>query len=61
VFIRAIKIIRPGDEITYDYGRDYLTNVITRRRCKCDKCRKKRADARAKARAKSRRVKVRVD
>src|SRR6516165_334919 len=31
-------------------------NVITRRGCKCDKCRKKRADARAKARAKSRRA-----
>ena len=25
----------------------YLTNVITRRGCKCDRCRKKRADARA--------------
>src|SRR5262249_22935969 len=43
-----------GAEITYNYGRDYLINVITRRGCKCDKCRKKRAAARAKARAKSR-------
>ena len=56
VIIRAIKNIRTGAEITYNYGRDYLTNVITRRGCKCDKCRKKRADARAKARAKSRRA-----
>jgi uncharacterized protein len=56
VIIRAIKNIKAGAEITYNYGRDYLTNVITRRGCKCDKCRKKRADARAKARAKSRRV-----
>jgi hypothetical protein len=48
VIIRAIKNIRTGAEITYNYGRDYLTNVITRRGCKCDKCRKKRADARAK-------------
>ena len=54
VVIRAIKNIRTGAEITYNYGRDYLTNVITRRGCKCDKCRKKRADARAKAGAKSR-------
>src|SRR5262245_13912812 len=46
--------IRTGAEITYNYGRDYLTNVITRRGCKCDKCRKKRADARAKAGGKSR-------
>jgi SET domain-containing protein len=56
VIIRAIKNIKAGAEITYNYGRDYLTNVITRRGCKCDKCRKKRADARAKARAESRRA-----
>src|SRR5262249_623356 len=56
VIIRSIKNIRTGAEITYNYGRDYLTNVITRRGCKCDKCRKKRADARAKARVKSRRA-----
>jgi uncharacterized protein len=35
VIIRAIKNIRAGAEITYNYGRDYLTNVITRRGCKC--------------------------
>jgi uncharacterized protein len=56
VIIRAIKNIRTGAEITYNYGRDYLINIITRRGCKCDKCRKQRADARAKARAKSRRA-----
>jgi hypothetical protein len=54
VVIRAIKNIKTGAEITYNYGRDYLINVITRRGCKCDKCRKKRAAARAKARVKSR-------
>jgi SET domain len=31
VIIRAIKNIRTGAEITYNYGRDYLINVITRR------------------------------
>jgi SET domain-containing protein len=51
VIIRAIRNIRTGAEITYNYGRDYLINVITRRGCKCDKCRKKRGDARAKARS----------
>jgi uncharacterized protein len=54
VIIRAVKNIKAGAEITYNYGRDYLTNVITRRGCKCDKCRKKRADTRAKGRARSR-------
>jgi uncharacterized protein len=52
--IRAIKNIKPGDEITYNYGRDYFLNVITPRGCKCDKCRAKRAAARAKTRAKIR-------
>src|SRR4029077_13173922 len=47
VIIRAIKNIKAGAEITCNYGRDYLTNVITRRGCKCDKCRKKRADIRS--------------
>jgi SET domain-containing protein len=55
VFIRAIKNIREGVEITYDYGSDYLSNVITRRGCKCDKCREKRAAARATARARAKR------
>ena len=54
VFLRAIKNIKSGDEITYDYGTDYLNNVITRRGCKCDKCRNKRAVARARLRAKAR-------
>ena len=60
VILRAIKNIKPGDEITYDYGRDYYLNVITTRGCKCDKCREKRAAARAKARAKARRAKARA-
>jgi hypothetical protein len=61
VILRAIKSIKPGDEITYDYGKDYLANVITRRGCKCDKCRERRAAARAEARAKARRAKARRD
>jgi uncharacterized protein len=59
VILRAIKNIKPGDEITYDYGKDYLANVITRRGCKCDKCRERRATARAEARVKAKRAKAR--
>ena len=55
VILRAIKTIKPGDEITYSYGRDYFINVITPRGCKGAKCRKKRSEARAKARGKKRR------
>jgi SET domain-containing protein len=43
IILRAIRNIRPGEEITYDYGDDYLQNVITRRGCKCVKCREKRS------------------
>jgi uncharacterized protein len=58
VFLRAIKAIKPGQEITWNYGRDYFLNVITPRGCKCDKCREKRnAARRAKASAAKRRAK----
>jgi hypothetical protein len=43
VFIRTIKNIEPGDEIVYDYGRDYLKNVIGLSNCKCSRCRRRRA------------------
>jgi uncharacterized protein len=60
VFLRAIKNIKPGDEITYDYGTDYYRNVITPSGCRCVKCRGKRATARREARAKARRAQVRA-
>ena len=43
VFIRALRNIKPGEEITYDYGTDYLKTVIGRSRCKCSRCRRRRA------------------
>jgi SET domain-containing protein len=48
VILRAIKRILPGDEITYNYGRDYFLNVITPRGCKCVRCRERRAWHRAR-------------
>jgi len=38
IIIRAIKHIYPGDEITYDYGKDYFDLIIKPLGCKCDKC-----------------------
>jgi SET domain-containing protein len=56
IILRAIKTIKAGDEITYDYGRDYLLNVITRRGCKCVKClQKRREQRRAQRKAQARR------
>ncbi len=43
VFIRALRNIKPGEEIVYDYGIDYLKNVIGRANCKCSRCRRRRA------------------
>jgi SET domain-containing protein len=43
VFIRAIRNIKPGEEIVYDYGNDYLKNVIGKSNCQCSRCRKRRA------------------
>jgi uncharacterized protein len=37
--IMAIKNIEPGDEITYNYGRNYFDTFIKPVGCKCTKCR----------------------
>lgn len=58
ITIRAIRNIEPGDEITYDYGRDYLRNVIGLKNCQCVKCRAKRAEERREKRAKTLRLKA---
>ena len=42
VFVRALRNIKPGEEIVYDYGIDYLKHVIGRSDCKCSRCRKRR-------------------
>jgi SET domain-containing protein len=60
VFIRAIKNIEPGQEILYDYGRDYLKNVIGLENCQCSRCRKRRTRLRAEARARNARRKKRL-
>ena len=51
MFLRAVKNIAPGDEITWNYGRDYYLNVITPRGCKCDRCRSERLLTRRASRA----------
>ena len=43
VFIKALRNIKPGEEIVYDYGTDYLKYVIGRSHCKCSRCRRRRA------------------
>jgi hypothetical protein len=50
VFIRALRKIKPDEEITYDYGTDYLKHVIGRSRCLCRRCRRRRARKQREAR-----------
>jgi SET domain-containing protein len=50
VFIRALRKIKPDEEITYDYGNDYLKYVIGRSRCQCGRCRRRRARKQREAR-----------
>ncbi len=38
VFIYAKRAIKPGEEITYHYGKDYFTRVIKPLGCRCQKC-----------------------
>jgi uncharacterized protein len=52
VFIRALRNIKPDEEITYDDGTDYLKYVIGGRSgCQCGRCRRRRARKQREARA----------
>lgn len=55
VFINALRNIEPGEEIVYDYGRDYLNNVIGKANCKCSRCRRRRAKQARERRLKAKR------
>lgn len=41
ILIEAIKTIKEGEEITYDYGKEYFNEFIKPIGCKCEKCIKK--------------------
>ena len=38
VWIDAIKSIKPGDELTYDYGEEYIAEHIKPYGCRCATC-----------------------
>jgi SET domain-containing protein len=48
--------IKPDEEITVDYGKDYFEAFITKSRCQCDKCRERRAEQQSKYRARVKRA-----
>jgi SET domain-containing protein len=53
VWIWATKNIKPGEEITYDYGDEYFEGVIKPHGCRCRNCRSRR---RRKGTPKNRRI-----
>jgi SET domain-containing protein len=57
VILRAIKNIKPGEEITYSYGSDYFDVYLKPVGCKCTKCIEKRREARRARAVKARRKK----
>jgi SET domain-containing protein len=61
IWIQAIKNIQPGDEITYDYGKDHFNAYIKPHGCRCDKCREKRRQERAAVRAANARRRKRAE
>ena len=64
VFVKSVRNIAPGDEITYHYGKDYYDIYIGKARCRCVTCtlrrarerlaRKKKLERRKRAEAKLR-------
>lgn len=50
IVIVADRLVEPGEEITYSYGKEYLEYFLENGGCKCAACRKKRAARRRKQR-----------
>jgi hypothetical protein len=55
-----LRDIKPGEELTYHYGNDYLKNVIGKSNCKCSRCRKRRAKHAREMRATRKRKEARA-
>lgn len=45
VYIRAKRAIKPGEELSYDYGPEYFKDFIEPHGCRCVKCAPERARA----------------
>jgi uncharacterized protein len=48
IIFRALRTITEGEEITYNYGRDYFNFFIKKHGCRCLSCRKKATLRRSK-------------
>jgi SET domain-containing protein len=52
----ARRRIKPEEEITVDYGKDYFAAFIGKSRCRCLKCKERRAEKQARRRARLKRA-----
>ena len=59
ILISAIRTINPGDEITYNYGRNYFNAFIKEHGCRCAACHQKKLVLRSQERKKRQRRKSR--
>jgi len=50
IVIVALRRIEPEEEITFDYGREYVKYFLENGGCRCAACRRKRALCRRRAR-----------
>jgi uncharacterized protein len=55
IVIVALRRIERDEEITYDYGRDYLKSFLTDGGCRCAACRSKKARRRLRPKRRARR------
>ena len=54
IVIVALRRIESGEEITYDYGREYVRCFLENGGCRCAACRRKKALRRRRARRRER-------
>jgi len=40
VFISALKNLKAGEELVYDYGEEYFDEYLSKGRCECQSCKK---------------------
>jgi SET domain-containing protein len=57
IVIVALRRIEPDEEITYDYGRDYLKSFLADGGCRCAACRSKSAGRRRRQKTRHRVIK----
>jgi uncharacterized protein len=49
IYVKSLRVIQPGEEITYDYGKEYFDAFIGKENCLCPKCVARRAKSGVRA------------